>query len=96
MVDEIPGVKVIASGSSSFELANKINEPMSGRKWEYTLYPLSYQEIDYIEESDGILHTFEFKWIPTSKAFLPKSFQQAYPEYRFEIINRDNYQGFIS
>lgn len=280
IVDEIPGVKVIASGSSSFELANKVNEPMTGRKWEYTLYPLSYQEmchfnsvleenrllehrlvygyypdvvnnpadsreiltelansylykdiltwekvqkpaaleklvqalafqvgnevsynelskmvgldnetveryigflekayivfrlpsfsrnlrnelnksrkiyfydnglrnasiqqfspaglrpdigalwenfliserikylgnnrlfanrffwrtrsqqeIDYLEEGDGILHAFEFKWSPIAKAYLPKSFQQAYPEHTFNTINRDNYQGFIS
>ncbi|MFA5815188.1 MAG: hypothetical protein WC865_06175 [Bacteroidales bacterium] len=56
----------------------------------------SQQEIDYIEESYGILHAYEFKWNPIAKAFLPKSFRQAYPEHRFEIINRNNYQGFIS
>ena len=56
----------------------------------------SQQEIDYIEETDGILHAFEFKWSPGIKAFLPKIFQRAYPEHQFEIINRDNYQGFIA
>ncbi len=279
IVDEIPGVKVIASGSSSFELANKVNEPLTGRKWEYMLYPFSYQEmcnsasileenrmlehrlvygyypdvvnnpgdsremltelansylykdiltwervqkpaaleklvqalafqvgnevsynelskvvgldnetveryigflekafivfplpsfsrnirnelnksrkiyfydnglrnaaiqqfspaglrsdigalwenflisermkylgnnklyanrffwrtrsqqkIDYIEESDGMLNAFEFKWSLNKKAFLPKTFQQAYPEHRFEVINQDNYQKFL-
>ena len=43
--DNIKQVKVIASGSSSFELANKINEPLTGRKWEFFLYPLSYKEM---------------------------------------------------
>jgi len=43
--DNIPGIKVIASGSSAFELSNKINEPLTGRKWEYHLYPLSYSEM---------------------------------------------------
>lgn len=43
--DNINKVKVIASGSSSFELANKINEPLTGRKWEFFLYPLSYKEM---------------------------------------------------
>lgn len=43
--DNINQVKVIASGSSSFELANKINEPLTGRKWEFFLYPLSYKEM---------------------------------------------------
>jgi predicted AAA+ superfamily ATPase len=39
------GIQVIATGSSSFELANKINEPMTGRKWEYELLPLSAAEM---------------------------------------------------
>ncbi len=43
--DQIKNVKVIATGSSSFELANKINEPLTGRKWEYNLYPLSFGEM---------------------------------------------------
>jgi uncharacterized protein len=45
VVDNIPGVKVIATGSSSFELANSINEPLTGRKWEFQLHPLSVQEM---------------------------------------------------
>jgi len=45
IVDNIKGVKVIASGSSAFELANKINEPLTGRKWEYFLFPFSYAEM---------------------------------------------------
>ena len=38
--DYLDGIKVIATGSSSFDLANKINEPLTGRKWEYQLLPL--------------------------------------------------------
>lgn len=45
IVDNSTGVKVIATGSSAFELANKVNEPLTGRKWEYQLYPLSYAEM---------------------------------------------------
>mgnify|MGYP002640886194 CR=1 FL=1 len=44
-VDNIPDVQVIATGSSSFELLNVINEPLTGRKWEYQLFPLSYKEL---------------------------------------------------
>lgn len=43
--DEIKKVQVIATGSSSFELANEINEPLTGRKKEYFLYPLSMREL---------------------------------------------------
>ncbi|MFA5827199.1 MAG: ATP-binding protein [Candidatus Paceibacterota bacterium] len=44
--DTYPQIQIIATGSSSFDLANKINEPMTGRTYEFMLYPLSYKEID--------------------------------------------------
>jgi predicted AAA+ superfamily ATPase len=48
IIDRIKNVQLLVSGSSSFELANEINEPLTGRKWEYTLYPLSWEELqDY-------------------------------------------------
>ena len=43
--DNMENVKVIATGSSAFELSNKINEPLTGRKWEYNLYPISFAEM---------------------------------------------------
>ena len=45
IVDQIPEVQLVATGSSSFELANRINEPLTGRKWEYRLFPLSFAEL---------------------------------------------------
>ncbi|MEX2379250.1 MAG: ATP-binding protein [Vicingaceae bacterium] len=45
ITDELKDVQVIISGSSAFELANKVNEPLTGRKWEYKLYPLSFEEL---------------------------------------------------
>jgi hypothetical protein len=44
--DTYPQIQIIATGSSSFDLANKINEPMTGRTYEFMLYPLSYKEAD--------------------------------------------------
>ncbi|MDP2162508.1 MAG: DUF4143 domain-containing protein, partial [Flavobacterium sp.] len=43
--DKIKETQVIATGSSSFELANKINEPLTGRKFEFLLLPFSYEEL---------------------------------------------------
>lgn len=43
--DEMPEIQVIATGSSAFELANEINEPLTGRKWEYHLYPIAWAEL---------------------------------------------------
>jgi len=45
VTDELPDITIIASGSSSFELANRINEPLTGRKWEFCLTPFSFQEL---------------------------------------------------
>lgn len=45
LVDNFKKVQVIATGSSALELANEINEPLTGRKWEYHLYPLSTLEM---------------------------------------------------
>lgn len=38
-------IQVIASGSSAFELRNTLNEPLTGRKFEFHLYPISFQEM---------------------------------------------------
>ena len=45
IVDNFPGVQVIATGSSAFELRNRLNEPLTGRKYEYQLFPISTNEI---------------------------------------------------
>lgn len=45
ITDQIKNVQVIATGSSSFELSGKINEPLTGRKYEFLLFPLSFQEM---------------------------------------------------
>jgi len=52
VVDNMPEIQIIATGSSSFDLANKLNEPLTGRKFEYLLYPLSYREL--IEENGSL------------------------------------------
>lgn len=45
IVDTFPGVQVIATGSSSFGLSNKLSEPLTGRSRFYLLYPFSFQEV---------------------------------------------------
>lgn len=45
MVDHVPGIKVIATGSASFDLSNKIGEPLVGRSVTLILYPLSQLEL---------------------------------------------------
>jgi uncharacterized protein len=45
IIDKYKDVQIIASGSSAFELSNEINEPLTGRKFEYLMYPFSISEI---------------------------------------------------
>lgn len=45
IVDQIKNVQVIATGSSSFDLASKINESLTGRKYEFQLFPFSFGEM---------------------------------------------------
>jgi predicted AAA+ superfamily ATPase len=43
--DHITDVQVIATGSSAFDLKNKRNEPLTGRKWEFYRYPFCFAEL---------------------------------------------------
>lgn len=45
IVDNIKDVQVVATGSSAFELRNRLNEPLTGRKFEYQMFPISSGEI---------------------------------------------------
>lgn len=45
ITDQLPEVQLIVSGSSALELGNEINEPLTGRKWEFRLYPISWGEL---------------------------------------------------
>ena len=49
------------------------------------------QEIDYIEERDGKLYCYEFKWNSNKKATLSTTFSTNYPDSSFTLINPDNY-----
>lgn len=49
IVDEIPGIRVIASGSSSFDLKNQAGEPLVGRGTQFILLPFSQREIATVE-----------------------------------------------
>ena len=46
MTDQFKDVQLLVSGSSAFELNNKLNEPLTGRKWEFQLYPVSWKELE--------------------------------------------------
>ncbi len=74
-------IPIIATGSSAFELANQINEPLTGRKFEYLLFPLSFEEL---AEHNGRFE--EFKNLPNRLIY------GAYPEV---ITNAGNQKEIL-
>lgn len=46
ITDQIKSCQLVVSGSSAFELRNQTHEPLTGRKWEYQLFPISWQEFE--------------------------------------------------
>lgn len=68
ITDQIKEVQLIATGSSSFELASKVNEPLTGRKREYKMYPLSFAEMvnhtSLIEEKRMLPHRMIYGYYP--------------------------------
>lgn len=68
ITDQVDGVQVVATGSSSFELANKVNEPLTGRKREFKLFPLTFAETaahhSLLEELRLIPHRMTYGYYP--------------------------------
>jgi predicted AAA+ superfamily ATPase len=68
LADNFPAIQVIATGSSSFDLANQINEPLTGRKTELFLFPLSFAEMvnhtSLLEERRLLEHRMIYGYYP--------------------------------
>lgn len=52
------------------------------------------QEIDWVEERDGTLFGYEFKW-KESKVKIPTQWKNTYPDSSFEVINKDNFENWL-
>ena len=63
ITDNFPDVQLLVTGSSSFELQNRLNEPLTGRKLEYHLYPISTAEIMQSQGLLGVKQTLEQRLI---------------------------------
>jgi predicted AAA+ superfamily ATPase len=53
------------------------------------------QEIDYVEDANGRLHAFEFKWQPKKSARFPAAFLENYPGSQTTLINNENFDAFV-
>lgn len=63
ILDHIPGVKLVASGSSSFDLAQQLGEPLTGRKYTLRMFPLAQLELSAIQTRAEIDASLESRLI---------------------------------
>ena len=63
ITDNFPDVQLLVTGSSPFELQNRLNEPLTGRKFEYHLYPISTAEMMQSQGLLGVKQTLEQRLI---------------------------------
>jgi len=88
MVDHIPDLKIIATGSSSFDLAGNVGEPLVGRKNTLILYPLSQMELakheNYKQSQDMLEERLIFGGYPELEQYPDWKDKQEYLE---EIVN---------
>ena len=68
ITDQVKDVQVVATGSSSFELANKLNEPLTGRKHEFRMFPLTFAEMvhatSFLDELRLLPHRMVYGYYP--------------------------------
>jgi predicted AAA+ superfamily ATPase len=96
IVDDIEKVRVIASGSSTFDLAKNIGEPLTGRKITLKLFPLSQMELNRIENLAEIRANLEKRLIFGSypEIIIAKSDRQR-QEYLHEIVSSYLYKDIL-
>lgn len=95
ITDMLPEYQLIVTGSSSFELANHLNEPLTGRKWEYNLFPLSFGEMvqhhGLLEEKRLLPHRLVYGYYPeivTRQGDEEKVLRQLSSSYLYKDILR--------
>ena len=77
-------------------LKKNLNVPFRPNMYFWRTVAPQSNEIDYIEEKDGILSAYEFKSNLLSKTKIPLTFTRAYPEAETSIITPENYETFIA
>lgn len=90
-------VKIITSGSASFDLSNKLSEPLTGRTKTFWLYPFAYSEIEdkYIKTSREIALEEMLRYGMYPKVHILASYQDK-ENYLYEYLNNYLYKDILS
>jgi predicted AAA+ superfamily ATPase len=82
----------------NYMISERIKFQTYSRMLVYNYFWRTYdqQEIDWVEDREGILHAYELKWNPSRKAKQPIAWKSAYKNSTFEVIHSDNYADWIA
>jgi len=81
----------------NFLIAERLKMLNNSERWAQRFFwrTTEQQEVDYVEDEDGMLRAFEFKWNKASRAKICKTFSKAYPTAEVSVITPENYETFI-
>ena len=81
----------------NFIVAERVKRNAYTQHWGNSYFWRTHKqkEIDYLEEYDGQLHTYEFKYNPKKAAAVPKDFAAAYPGATFQEVSPANMETFL-
>ncbi|MCI0523067.1 MAG: ATP-binding protein [Bacteroidales bacterium] len=82
----------------NFLISERMKHNHYNRRWvnSYFWRTTAQQEVDYLEESEGQLSAYEFKWSASGRSRIPRSFISSYPEAETMIVTHDNFTDFIA
>lgn len=82
----------------NFLVVERLKYQSYTKKYSNNYYWRTYgrQEIDLIEDYDGLLHGYEFKWSDKKVPKAPPEWTAAYPDASYDVINRANYLDFVA
>jgi len=96
MVDEIKGIRLIVTGSSMFDLKNKLGEPLTGRKIDFTLFPLAQSEYNQIENKLDMQRNLDEKLIyGCYPELLQYKTHKQKQNYLYEIVSSYLYKDIL-
>ena len=79
----------------SERIKKNLNKPFPPNSYFWRIIGKQNSEIDYIESSSKKLSAWEIKWNKSTKAKIPLSFRNAYPEAETQILTPSNYDEFL-
>ena len=81
----------------NFVIVERMKKLANGQRYVnfYFWRSLTQQEVDLVEEEDGQLRAYEFKWNAAKKAKQPSGFAANYPDTPFEVVTPENYLEFV-